>query len=129
MTFRRPSTAPRRRAAGLLAAAAALLLCAGSASAGDAADTTVSGGGVTLKSAVITLPSSDRGFPPGPHADAIESNCLACHSAGMVLNQPALSQAEWRNEVTKMVKVFKAPVSDQDADEIVAYLAAMKVDR
>ena len=129
MTFRRTSMAPRQRAAGLLAAAAALLLGAGSASAGDAADATVSGGGVTLKSAVITLPSSDRGFPPGPHADAIESNCLACHSAGMVLNQPALSQAEWRNEVTKMVKVFKAPVSDQDADEIVAYLAAMKVGR
>lgn len=129
MTFLRRSTAPRRCISGPLVAAAALLFGAGSASAGDAADSTVSGGGVTLKSALITLPSSDRGFPPGPHADAIESNCLACHSAGMVLNQPALSRAEWRNEVTKMVKVFKAPVSDQDADEIVAYLAAMKVDR
>jgi hypothetical protein len=32
----------------------------------------------------------------------VNGNCLACHSAGMVLTQPALSAAQWRAEVEKM---------------------------
>jgi hypothetical protein len=39
-----------------------------------------------LKSVKIDLPDSDRMFPDGPGSDAINNNCLACHSAGMVLN-------------------------------------------
>jgi hypothetical protein len=42
-----------------------------------------------LKSVKIDLPDSDRMFTG---ADAINNNCLACHSAGMVLNQPELSK-------------------------------------
>jgi len=45
-----------------------------------------------LKSVKIDLPDSDKMFPDGPGSDAIDNNCLACHSAGMVLNQPALSK-------------------------------------
>jgi hypothetical protein len=44
-----------------------------------------------LKSVKIDLPDSDRMFT-GPGADSINNNCLACHSAGMVLNQPELSK-------------------------------------
>jgi hypothetical protein len=45
-----------------------------------------------LKSVNIELPNGDRMFE-GPGSDAANNNCLACHSAGMVLNQPALSKA------------------------------------
>ena len=44
----------------------------------------------------------------------------------MILNQPALTQAEWTGEVTKMVKVYKAPIDDAAVPELVTYLASLK---
>jgi hypothetical protein len=79
----------------------------------------------TLKSITVDLPDSGRMFP-GSGADAINNNCLACHSAGMVLNQPALPAATWQAEVDKMITVYKAPVAAEDAAAIVDYLARTK---
>ena len=92
------------------------------ASAGPGA---VSSGGVTLKSTSVTLPSDERQFSGGPAASAINANCLTCHSAGMVLNQPHLAKADWEAEVGKMRKVYGAPVDPSDVPAIVAYLAAL----
>jgi hypothetical protein len=83
----------------------------------------VAGTNVTLRSVSIDLPDSDRTFPGGAAADAINNNCLACHSAGMVLTQPALSRAAWQAEVDKMRDIYKAPVAAEDAPAIVDYLA------
>jgi hypothetical protein len=80
---------------------------------------------LTLKSVKVDLPDSGRMFP-GPGADAINNNCLACHSAGMVLNQPALPKAAWQAEVNKMIQVYKAPVDEKDVGAIVDYLARTK---
>jgi hypothetical protein len=79
-----------------------------------------------LKSVSIGLPSGDRMFPDGPGSDAANNNCLSCHSAGMVLNQPALTKAQWRAEVDKMRTAYKAPIDPKDADAIVDYLATLK---
>jgi len=79
-----------------------------------------------LKSVKIDLPDSDRMFPDGPGSEAINNNCLACHSAGMVLNQPALSKQAWAAEVTKMINNYKAPVASEDVGPIVEYLTALK---
>ncbi len=79
-----------------------------------------------LKSVKIDLPDSDRMFPDGPGSDAINNNCLACHSAGMVLNQPALSKQAWAAEVNKMINNYKAPVAPEDVGPIVEYLAGLK---
>ncbi|MCP2216045.1 c-type cytochrome [Bradyrhizobium elkanii] len=76
-----------------------------------------------LKSVKVDLPEGDRMFPDGPGADTINNDCLACHSAGMVLNQPALSRQAWAAEVNKMINVYKAPVDANDAKAIVDYLA------
>lgn len=57
---------------------------------------------------------------------AINNNCLACHSAGMVLNQPALPKATWEAEVHKMINVYKAPIDDADVPAVVDYLASMR---
>ncbi len=80
---------------------------------------------ITLKSVTVDLPDSGRMFP-GPGSDAINNNCLACHSAGMVLNQPALGKSVWQAEVTKMIQNYKAPVSEEDVAAIVDYLARTK---
>ena len=102
---------------------------AAAAAAEAAAPKTALAGGVTLTSVSFTLPTSDREYPAGPHSDAINGNCLSCHSAGMVLTQPELSRAEWQGEVNKMVKVYKAPVSPEDAAAVVEYLAQLKPGR
>jgi hypothetical protein len=79
-----------------------------------------------LKSVKIDLPDSDKMFPDGPGSDAINNNCLACHSADMVLNQPALSKEAWSTEVHKMITVYKAPVAPEDVSAIVDYLTRLK---
>jgi mono/diheme cytochrome c family protein len=79
-----------------------------------------------LKPVKVELPDSDKMFPAGPGADAINNNCLACHSADMVLNQPALSEQAWAAEVNKMINNYKAPVAAQDVGMIVEYLTAVK---
>ena len=79
-----------------------------------------------LKSVKVDLPDSDRMFPAGQGSDAINNNCLACHSAGMVLNQPALSKQAWTAEVNKMINNYKAPIDPEDVGTIVEYLTALK---
>jgi hypothetical protein len=81
---------------------------------------------IELKSVKIDLPDSDKMFPGGPGSDTINNNCLACHSAGMVLNQPALSKQAWAAEVAKMINAYKAPVASEDVGPIVEYLAGLK---
>ena len=79
-----------------------------------------------LKSVKADLPESDRMFPAGPGSDAINNNCLACHSAGMVLNQPVLSKQAWTAEVNKMINNYKAPIAPEDVETIVDYLTTLK---
>jgi cytochrome c5 len=79
----------------------------------------------TFKSVTVDLPDPGRMFT-GPGSDAVNTNCLACHSAGMVLTQPALPRAAWQAEVNKMIHVFKAPVPEQDVPAIVDYLTRIK---
>jgi hypothetical protein len=82
--------------------------------------------GFSLQSVSVDLPPGDRMFPDGPGADAANNNCLACHSTGMVLNQPALSRAQWQAEVDKMRTAYKAPVDAQDVPKIVDYLVSIR---
>jgi hypothetical protein len=81
------------------------------------------GGGTTLHSLNVDLPNGEHTFPGGAEADAINNNCLACHSAGMVLSQRASSRSVWQGEVDKMRNFYKAPVAATDVPAIVDYLA------
>lgn len=81
---------------------------------------------LVLKSVSVELPTSDVTFPGGAAAEAINANCLSCHSAGMVLTQPNFAKATWAAEVDKMIHAFKAPIDQANATAIVDYLAATK---
>ena len=87
------------------------------------APSVVAAAGVTLHSVSADFPDPARIFPGGNEADAINNNCLACHSAGMVLTQPHLSRSDWQAEVDKMRNTYKAPVAANDVSAIVEYLA------
>jgi cytochrome c553 len=80
----------------------------------------------TIKSTTVDLPAGDSLFRGGSSADAINQNCLACHSADMVLNQPAFPKATWEAEVHKMINTYKAPVDNADIAPIVDYLVQIK---
>src|SRR5258708_7663917 len=86
----------------------------------------VEGGGTTLPSVHIKLPCGDNTFPGGVEADAINNDCLMCHSAGMVLDQASLSRAAWQVEVDKMRNDFKAPFAAGDVPAILDYLVNLK---
>ena len=85
---------------------------------------TLAGAGPAFKSMTADLPPDAANFPDGPNVKTVNQNCLACHSADMVLDQPLLPRATWVAEVTKMRNVYKAPVTDADAALIVDYLVA-----
>jgi mono/diheme cytochrome c family protein len=80
----------------------------------------------TLTSVDVTLPDDSQSLPNGPGLETTQNNCTGCHSPGMILNQPAMPQAAWQAEVTKMRNVYKAPVDDKDVAAIVGYLTAVK---
>src|SRR5260370_15836315 len=79
-----------------------------------------------LKSVSVELPTSEIAFPGPANAEAINANCLACHSAGMVLTQHNLPKATWAAVVDKMIHAYKAPISEKDVPAIVDYLAETK---
>lgn len=55
----------------------------------------------------------------GAGMEQTHDNCTACHSAGMILNQPDLPRATWEVEVPKMIATYKAPVDESDVGAIV----------
>ena len=104
----------------------ALVMASPAATTSVPEKTVAAAAGLTLTSTSVELPSSERAFPDGPGVEAMQANCAGCHSAGMVLNQPALSRTAWEAEVNKMRAVYKAPVAVQDVPAIVDYLASTK---
>lgn len=80
---------------------------------------------VKLVSASITLPGDAAALPAGPHVDLVTARCTACHSAEMILTQPALSPAQWQAEIVKMREVYRAPVPARDEPALLAYLTAL----
>jgi hypothetical protein len=71
------------------------------------------------------LPNETAAFKPGPNLDVVQNNCTACHSADYVKTQPRgpkFKRDFWQAEVTKMIKVYGAPIEDADVGKIVDYL-------
>jgi hypothetical protein len=61
----------------------------------------------------------------GPGRAQVEANCGSCHSLDyVVMNSPFLDRNGWDASVTKMIKVFGAPINPDDAKTIIDYLNA-----
>ena len=74
-----------------------------------------------------SLPEETLDYKPGPNRDVVKANCSACHSADYVQTQPRGEKFKkdfWQAEVTKMIKVYGAPIDDADVPKIVDYLTA-----
>jgi cytochrome c5 len=74
----------------------------------------------------ITLPPDNAmaTLAPGPGMEVARANCGLCHSTDYIVRQPRSDAKQWQAEVTKMIKVFGAPVSPDNEKVIVEYLAS-----
>ena len=75
--------------------------------------------------ATIDLSPGNDVLPDRPNAEAVDRNCLSCHSSETILNQPALSRDIWAAEIDKMRTAFGAPISPDSDDAILAYLTTI----
>jgi hypothetical protein len=71
----------------------------------------------------ITLPQDKITLAPGPGADVAQTQCAFCHSLEYITMQPKGPVAQWQGVVTKMIKMFGAPISDANAKVITEYLS------
>ena len=60
----------------------------------------------------------------GAGMEVTRANCGICHSTDYIVRQPQGDAKQWQAEVTKMVKVFGAPVSPENEKTIVQYLSS-----
>ena len=56
-------------------------------------------------------------------SDLAQAKCQLCHSTDYIVMQPRGDAKQWEGVVTKMIKVFGAPLSEADARTITEYLA------
>lgn len=57
-------------------------------------------------------------------AELVVSTCSACHSLEYITTQPpGMGEKFWHDEVTKMIKVYGAPIEPADAEAIGNILA------
>jgi len=73
----------------------------------------------------VDLPVSQISFPPGNGSVIANAYCLICHSAGMVLRQPPLTQDEWTVEINKMRNAFGAPLPADQVEALAKYLRSI----
>jgi hypothetical protein len=61
----------------------------------------------------------------GPGRDLTTGLCMICHSLEYIpANAPAMNRAAWQKTIQKMKDRFGAPITDEDAKQILDYLAA-----
>jgi hypothetical protein len=73
------------------------------------------------------VPDEIATLKPGPNLEVVQNNCTACHSVDYITTQPRGEKFKkdfWQAEVTKMIKVYGAPIEEADVGKIVEYLAA-----
>ena len=78
---------------------------------------------LALPAGVHAADESSLQLADGAGRDRVQAACSMCHSVDyIVMNSPFQDAAAWEKTVNKMVKVYGAPLSPEDAAAIVAYL-------
>lgn len=72
----------------------------------------------------ITLPTIPPELKDGPGKEKVMTLCVICHTPDYIPMQPRFPAKTWDALVQKMIKVFGAPINEEDAKTITNYLAA-----
>jgi hypothetical protein len=70
----------------------------------------------------VEVPYISYEIKMGKGFDAVQANCLMCHSFGYIINQGPQSKEFWAQKVEKMVVHFKAPITKEDSATVTDYL-------
>ena len=70
----------------------------------------------------VEVPYISYEIKMGKGFDAIQANCLMCHSFGYIVNQGPQSREFWHKKVVKMIVHFKAPIDKKAEEETTDYL-------
>ena len=70
----------------------------------------------------VEVPYMPYEIKMGKGFDAVEANCLMCHSFGYILNQGPQSKDFWHKKVLKMITHFKAPIDKESETAVTEYL-------
>jgi sulfite dehydrogenase (cytochrome) subunit B len=75
--------------------------------------------------AAVVQPGEDAiSLRQGPGSEITATRCVMCHSLDYIpMNSDVLDRAGWDKSVRKMIDRFGAPISEEDARQIVVYLA------
>jgi sulfite dehydrogenase (cytochrome) subunit B len=78
----------------------------------------------TPQKKTIELPEDNAmaKLKPGPGLEKVRAYCSVCHSTDYIVRQPQLDAEHWQSEVKKMIEVYGAPVTEEDAKAITEYL-------
>ncbi|MGR9087276.1 MAG: c-type cytochrome [Gammaproteobacteria bacterium] len=72
----------------------------------------------------VQADESDINLKNGPGKKLVAENCAMCHSLDYIpMNSTALDRQGWKKTVAKMIDVMGAPISPDDVDPLVDYLA------
>ena len=64
-------------------------------------------------------------LPSGPGQEETAASCGICHNEAYIqMNSRFMKPETWKAEVDKMRAAFGAPIDDDAANEIIAYLVA-----
>ncbi len=70
----------------------------------------------------VEVPYISYEIKMGKGFDAVQANCLMCHSFGYIINQGPQSKEFWAKKTDKMITHFKAPMTKKDINTVVEYL-------
>ena len=70
----------------------------------------------------VEVPYISYEIKMGKGFDAVQANCLMCHSFGYITNQGPQSKDFWAKKVEKMIVHFKAPMTKEDIATVTDYL-------
>lgn len=60
----------------------------------------------------------------GAGRDLTAARCVICHSVDYIeMVSPVMNRAAWEKSLRKMIDAFGAPVSDEEAQQILDYLS------
>jgi sulfite dehydrogenase (cytochrome) subunit B len=117
MRTRRKCVLRRMRMRGL-----ALCVAAATAAAVATVATEATGAAAAVRA---TFPQEFTQLKEGGGRDVTISRCIVCHSLEYIpSNAPAMNRAGWEKSIQKMRDRFGAPITDEEARQILDYLAA-----
>jgi hypothetical protein len=84
--------------------------------------------GIILAATLLAMPALAAETPvalkPGPGLDEVQTSCGIRHTLNYIrMNSPFPTPEVWKAEVTKMRSAYGAPIDDETAATIVAYLS------